>query len=131
VVFVDSNVPMYLVGAAHPNKVDAQRRLEQLVADRVRLVTDAEVMNEILHRYVAVDRRGYIQAAFDALLGVVDEVLPVDRAVVEGAKQVVLQYPGLSVRVAMHVAVMQRHGIEQVLSFDAGFERVPRLVRLR
>lgn len=130
-VFVDSNVPMYLVGAAHPNKVDAQRRLEQLVADRVRLVTDAEVMNEILHRYVALDRRGYIQPAFDALLGVVDEVLPVERAVVEGAKQVVLQYPGLSVRVAMHVAVMQRHGIEQVLSFDAAFERVPRITRLR
>ena len=130
-VFVDSNVPMYLVGAAHPNKVDAQRRLEQLVADRVRLVTDAEVMNEILHRYVVLERRGYVQAAFDALLGVVDEVLPIDRAVVEGAKQVALQYPGLSVRVAMHVEVMQRHGIEQVLSFDAGFERVPRILRVR
>ena len=130
-VFVDSNVPMYLVGAAHPNKVDAQRRLEQLVADRVRLVTDAEVMNEILHRYVVLERRGYVQAAFDALLGVVDDVLPIDRAVVEGAKQVALQYPGLSVRVAMHVAVMQRHGIEQVLSFDAGFERVPRILRVR
>ena len=130
-VFVDSTVPMYLVGAAHPNKVDAQRRLEQLVSDRVRLVTDAEVMNEILHRYVALERRGYVQAAFDALLGVVDEVLPVDRAAVEGAKQVALQYPGLSVRVAMHVAVMQRHGIEQVLSFDPGFERVPRILRVR
>jgi predicted nucleic acid-binding protein len=131
VVFIDSNVPMYLVGAAHPNKVDAQRRLEQLVADRVRLVTDAEVMNEILHRYVALERKGYIQAAFDLLLVVVDEVLPVDRAIVEGAKQLVLQYPGLAVRVAVHVAAMQRHGIEQVLSFDAGFERVPRILRLR
>jgi len=130
-VFIDSNVPMYLVGAAHPNKVDAQRRLEQLVADRVRLVTDAEVMTEILHRYVALERRGYIQAAYDVLLGVVDEVLPIDRVVVEGAKQVVLQYPGLPVRVGLHVAVMQRHGIEQVLSFDAGFERVPRIVRVR
>lgn len=130
-MFIDSNVPMYLVGAAHPNKVDAQRRLEQLVADRVRLVTDAEVMTEILHRYVALERRGYIQAAYDVLLGVVDEVLPIDRVVVEGAKQVVLQYPGLPVRVGLHVAVMQRHGIEQVLSFDAGFERVPRIVRVR
>ena len=69
--------------------------------------------------------------AFDALLGVVDEVLPIDRAVVEGAKQVALQYPVQSVRVAMHVAVMQRHGIEQVLSFDQGFERVPRISRVR
>ena len=131
VVFVDSSVVMYLVGAAHPNKVDAQRRLEQLVADRVRLVTDAEVMNEILHRYVVLERRGYIQAALDALLGVVDEVWPVDRAVMERAKAVTLQYPGLPVRVAVHLAGMQLRGVEQVLSFDAGFERVPGVVRLR
>ena len=94
-VFIDSNVPMYLVGAAHPNKVDAQRRLEALVTQRVRLVTDAEVLAEILHRYTALERRGGIQPAIDALLGVVDEVLPVDRETVERAKQLVLQYPTL------------------------------------
>jgi predicted nucleic acid-binding protein len=130
-VFIDSNVPMYLVGAAHPNKVDAQRRLEALVTQRVRLVTDAEVMIEILHRYTGLERRGGIQPAIDALLGVVDEVLPVDRESVERAKQLVLQYPTLPVRAAMHIATMQRQGIEQVLSFDAAFDRVPGLTRLR
>lgn len=130
-VFVDANIPMYLVGAAHPNKVDAQRRLEQLVAERVRLVTDAEAMNEILHRYVALDRRGYVQLAHDLLLGVVDEVLPVERGTVERAKQLVLQYPTLPVRTAVHVATMQAHGIGTVLSFDAAFDRVPGVTRLR
>lgn len=130
-VFVDANVFMYLVGAAHPHKVDAQRRLEGLVADRARLVTDAEALAEILHRYVAVDRRGYIQLAYDALLGVVDEVLPVERATLERAKLLVLQYPTMRVRTAVHVAVMQQHSIETVLSFDTGFDRVPGVVRLR
>jgi hypothetical protein len=130
-VFVDANVFMYLVGAAHPHKVDAQRRLEGLVADRTRLVTDAEALAEILHRYVAVDRRGYIQLAYDAMLGVVDEVLPVERATLERAKQLVLQYPTMLVRTAVHVAVMQQHSIDTVLSFDTGFDRVPGLVRLR
>lgn len=130
-VFVDSNVFMYLVGAAHPHKVDAQRRLEGLVADRARLVTDAEALAEILHRYVAVDRRGYIQLAYDALLGVVDEVLPVERETLERAKQLVLQYPTMPVRTAVHVAVMQMRGIDTVLSFDTGFDRVPGVVRLR
>jgi predicted nucleic acid-binding protein len=130
-VFIDSNVPMYLVGAAHPNKVDAQRRLESLVTQRVRLVTDAEVLTEILHRYTALERRGGIQPAIDALQGVVDEVLPVDQETVERAKQLVLQYPTLPVRAAMHIATMQRHGIEQVLSFDAAFDRLPGLTRLR
>lgn len=130
-VFVDSNVFLYLVGAAHPHKVDAQRRLEALVADRARLVTDAEALSEILHRYVAVDRRGYIQLAYDAMLGVVDEVLPVERATLERAKQLVLQYPTMAVRTAVHVAVMQLHSIDTVLSFDTGFDRVPGVVRLR
>ena len=78
-VFVDANVAMYLVGAAHPNKIDAQRRLERLVVERTRLVTDAEAMNEILHRYTSLDRRATIQPAFDAMLGVVDDVLPIGR----------------------------------------------------
>ena len=42
--FVDSNVPMYLVGAPHPHKVEAQRLLEELVAAEERLVTSAEVL---------------------------------------------------------------------------------------
>ena len=130
-VFIDSNVPMDLGGAAHPTKVDAQRRLEALVLQRTRLVTDAEVLTEILHRYTGLERRGGIQPALDALLGVVDEVLPVDRDTVERAKQSVLQYPTLPVRAALHIATMQRHGIESVLSFDAAFDRVPGLTRIR
>ena len=43
-IFIDSNIPMYLVGAPHPHKVDAQRLLENLLSERVRLVTDAEVL---------------------------------------------------------------------------------------
>lgn len=130
-VFIDSSVPMYLVGAAHPGKVDAQRRLEQLVAQRIRLVTDAEVLNEILHRYTAMDRRGSIQHAWDALAGVVDDVLPVGRDTLERARQLVLQYPALPVRAALHVATMQLHAIGSVLSFDPAFDRIPGLTRLR
>jgi uncharacterized protein len=130
-VFIDANVPMYLVGTAHPNKVDAQRRLETLVTQRTRLVTDAEVMNEILHRYTAIERRGGIQLALDALLGVVDEVLPIDRDGIERAKQLVLQYPTLPARAALHVATMQRYGIESLLSFDPAYDRLPGLTRLR
>lgn len=130
-VFIDANVPMYLVGAAHPHKVDAQRQLETLVSQRVRLVTDAEVLAEILHRYTALERRAGIQPALDLLLGVVDEVLPMDRDTLEHAKQLVLQYPTLPVRAALHVATMQRQGLDRLLSFDPAFDRIAGLTRLR
>ena len=129
-IFVDSNVPMYLVGAAHPHKADAQRLLERLIAERRRLVTDAEVLQEILHRYVALRRRDAIQPAFDALLGVVDQVFPVDRPAVDRAKTIVLGTDRLSARDAVHLAVIEQHGIKQILSFDAGFDGLPGLERL-
>lgn len=130
-ILIDSNVPMYLVGAAHPHKVDAQRLLEQLISERRRLVSDAEVLQEILHRYVAIDRRDAIQPAFDALLGVVDEVFPITAAVVDRAKAIVLGKRRLSARDAVHVAVMEENGIGEILTFDAGFEGYPGIARRR
>ena len=129
-IFVDSNVPMYLVGTAHPHKADSQRLLEAALAAGERLVTSAEVLQEILHRYVAIDRRQAIQPAFDAILGVVDEVLAVSREDVERAKDIVLGAPRLSARDALHAAVMEREKITRVMSFDAGFDGVPGLIRL-
>jgi uncharacterized protein len=130
VILIDSNVPMYLVGAPHPHKSDAQRLLERLVSDRQRLVTNAEVLQEILHRYVAINRRDAIQPAFDALLGIVDQVLAIDRNVAERAKEIVLGHRQLSARDAVHLAVMEHHGIERILSFDSGFDGFPGVMRL-
>lgn len=130
-IFVDSNIPMYLVGAPHPHKSDAQRLLETAVSARERLVTDAEVLQEILHRYVAINRRDAIQPAFDALLGVVDEVFSIDQSHVERAKNIILGSAGLSARDGLHVAVMEAHRMDRIMSFDAGFDGVPGIVRLR
>lgn len=129
-ILIDSNIPMYLVGAAHPHKGDAHRWLERLVADRERLVTDAEVFQEILHRYVAIGRRDAIQPAFDALHAIVDDVFPIDADAVQRAKAVVLARHSLSARDAVHVAVMQQHGVKRILSFDAGFDGLPGIERL-
>ena len=129
-IFIDSNIPMYLVGAAHPNKDAARRVLELAINRGERLVTSAEVMQEILHRYAALRRLDAIQPALDALLGVVDEVFPVEAEDVRRAKEVLLGLARLSSRDALHVAVMQRRGIVQVMSFDAGFDAVGWVQRL-
>lgn len=121
---------MYLVGSDQARKVDTQRRIERLLSNRERLVTDAEVLQEILHRYVSINRLDAIQPAFDVLLNIVDEVLSVDRSVVERAKHIVLGYRGLSARDAVHLAVMQQHGIQHILSFDSGFDSFPGITRL-
>ena len=122
-IFVDSNIPMYLVGADHQHKAEARALLERAIADGETLVTDAEVLQEILHRYSAIDRRDAIGPAFDALLGVVDEAFPVERDDVERARRLVLT-AALSARHAIHVAIMRRRGVGRILTFDRGFDAI-------
>jgi predicted nucleic acid-binding protein len=121
---------MYLVGAPHPHKADAQRLLERTIASGESLVTDAEVFQEILNRYVAIDRRDAIQPAFDALTGVVDEILSILPTHVMRAKEILLSVREISARDAVHAAVMEQAGIETIMSFDSGFDSIPGVVRL-
>jgi len=125
VIFVDSNIPMYLVGADHPNKDGARRLLERAVIDSESLATDAEVLQEILHRYVAIGRRDGIGPAFRSLLGVVDVVHPIEVLDVERARRLVESGARVSARDAIHAAVMQRRGIDRIMTFDAGFDGLP------
>ncbi|MBI3567747.1 MAG: type II toxin-antitoxin system VapC family toxin [Gemmatimonadetes bacterium] len=129
-IFVDSNIPMYLVGAPHPNKEAARRLLESCITRGERLVTDAEVLQEILHRYHAIRRLDAIQPAFDALLGVVDAVFPVEHVDVAQAKDLMMGVAPLSARDAVHLAVMRRQRVERILTFDAGFDVVGWVERL-
>jgi uncharacterized protein len=129
-ILVDSNIPMYLVGAAHPNKEVARRLLEHAVGLQAQLLTDAEVLQEILHRYLAIKRPDAIGHAFEALLGVVREVLPIELADVQRARRLVSGAGDLSARDALHVAIMQRYDIAEIMSFDRAFDAVPGIRRI-
>jgi predicted nucleic acid-binding protein len=130
VIFVDSNVPMYLVGSPHPNKIAAEQVVAALIAQQEKLVTNTEVFQEILHRYAAIGRVDAIQAAFDAVLSLIDEVFPIELENVERAKTILLGKYRLSARDAIHVAVMEQRGIPRILSFDQGFDGYPHIQRI-
>jgi hypothetical protein len=129
-IFVDSNIPMYLIGAAHPHKAEAQVILERLIAGGQRLVTDAEVLQEILRRYAAIDRREAIGPAFQATLDIVDQVIPIEKADVLRAGEIAQNRAMMSARDAVHIAIMERHGIRSILSFDGDYDRWPGLQRI-
>jgi predicted nucleic acid-binding protein len=130
VILIDSNIPMYLIGADHPHKVDSRRLVESAISRGERLVTNAEVLQEILHRYTAIHRPDAIQPAFNAILGVVDEVFSIEEQDVRQAKDILLGAPRISSRDALHVAVMRRHEVREILSFDRGFDGLPGIIRL-
>lgn len=129
-IYLDANVPMYLVGADEHRRADALL-VARRIADRdERVVTSAETFQELLHRYRAIGREDALQHAWDQTLAIVDEVLPVEYGDVDRAKAVQLARRGLTARDALHVAVMDRHGITSIASFDGVFDVVPGLERI-
>jgi len=130
VIFIDSNLPMYLIGAPHPYKEAARHLLEDAVRANERLVTDAEVFQEILHWYSAISRREAIQPAFNIVHELVDRVFPIDMPDVEQAKSILLTYRKISAREALHVAIMRSHGIDRIMSFDSGFDHIDGVARI-
>jgi predicted nucleic acid-binding protein len=122
-IFVDSNIPMYLIGAG-PHKAAARRLLERAIVDNEPLGTDVEVLQELLHRYLWIGRRDAIGPAWDAIVGVVDVIHPIELEDVARARRLIDTASALSARDALHLAVMQRHGITRIMTFDAGFDGI-------
>ena len=127
-IFVDSNVPMYLVGASHPNR----ERLETFLRNRPdeEYVTSAEVYQEVVHRYVAIDRRGAISDAFALLDELVVTAYPVSREDVGSAAGIAESHERLSARDCLHLAVMAANRVNRILTFDLGFDLYPGVMRL-
>ena len=129
-IFIDSNVPMYLIGASHPNKTRAIKLVNRLVRVGERLVTDIEVYQEILHRYTAIRRTDAIGVAFRSLDAIADEILTFGMQEIRAARSIIDAVDGVSARDSLHVAIMRSSRVDRILSFDRGFDAFPELDRL-
>ncbi|GMU55649.1 MAG: VapC ribonuclease [Candidatus Xenobia bacterium] len=129
-VFIDSNIPMYVAGREHPNRLPSRRFLERVQRGEVESATSTEVLQEILYRYAALHRLDLARTVYDLFVVVCPEVLPVTLADTDRARDLILSDLGLSARDAVHAAVMLNHQIEYVVSFDRGFDDVPGLTRI-
>jgi predicted nucleic acid-binding protein len=122
---------MYAGGTEHPFKAPCLEVLHLAQVSPSSFVTDAEVLQELLHRYKSInrwDRASIVFSAFaDLMRGRVEPMLVGD---VELAASLVTQHPRLSARDAIHLAVMQRLGITRIVTTDGGFGEMPGIERL-
>jgi len=63
-------------------------------------------------------------------MDIVDEVFPIEKTEILRAGEITQNRALLSARDAVHIAVMERHGIRSILSFDGDFDRWPGLKRI-
>lgn len=130
--FLDANIPIYATGRPHPLREPCLRVLELVAQQPDAFLTDAEVLQELLHRYLAL--RMWPEPGRPALDSFADltreRVEPVYAVDVEEAADLAIGHPRLSARDLVHLAVMKRLGVTQIVTADAGFDRVPDVERL-
>lgn len=129
-VFVDSNVPMYVAGRDHPLREPARRFLERARAGEVEICTSTEVLQEILYRYAALKRLDLAAAVYDLFVQLCPTIFGVTLADTDRAKVLLTGEVGLSARDAIHAAVMLNHDLVEIATFDEAFDRVDGLARV-
>jgi len=118
VIFVDSNVFIYAVGRSHPLRTEARDFFVGCRKKGARLVTSAEVLQELLHVYLPVRRMETLDAALElATLGI-DQIIPIDQDTVLHARHLADRFPGLTARDLLHLAVCQTNKIKELKTFD-------------
>ncbi len=90
-LYLDSCIPMYLVGASHPNKQRILSLLPNLVAGGEPFVSSVEAFQEIIHRYRALKDEKHMEAAYSALEQMVQGVEPVRKEDADSAKALSVQ----------------------------------------
>jgi len=129
-LFVDANIPMYAHGTEHPYRLPCQSALKRIVAAKIPAVISSEIVQEIVHRYLSLQRpQQGIQVAQD-IMTVVSRVLPVTETDVRHALCLIPRYPTLKARDLIHLAVMLENGLSRILSTDAHFDGVSEVKRI-
>ena len=129
-VFLDSNIPMYVAGRAHPNREPARRLLARVRTREVEGCTSTQVLQEILYRYTALERRDLARDVYDLFVQICPTVFEVTLADTDRARDLLLEHPRLSARDAVHAAVMVNRGLEWIATFDRGFDALPGVRRV-
>ncbi len=123
-IFVDANVFMYAVGREHQLKQASRDFFDRSAFDGTPLVTSAEVLQELVHAYLPVNRLEELDSAISVLARYDIEVWPLEEADVNLARQLHESHPYLSARDLCHLASCRRRGVSEVMTFDQSLRGV-------
>lgn len=130
-MFIDTNIFMYAAGRASPWRAPCQTFLAGVTAGTAPpCFTNAEVLQEILHRYRSIGRADLGLRLFDAVVHLGVPILPVGESEVRGARRILESSPALSTRDGVHLGVMESAASTTLLSYDRGFDAVAWIRRI-
>lgn len=130
-MMLDSNIFMYAAGVDHPNKKPCLLLLEQIASGRIDAVIDAEVLQEILHRYRSIHRWEDGCRVFELARQIVPIVIPVTDEILDLTLEIMKHHSELMARDALHAAACRIAGADVLCSYDDDFDLISEIKRLK
>ncbi|MBI3964858.1 MAG: type II toxin-antitoxin system VapC family toxin [Chloroflexi bacterium] len=131
-VLLDVSIPMYAGGSDHPYRAPCVWILEQVSEGRLEVAVNTETIQEVLHRYGALQRWQTAIMMASNLIQLVSTVYPVQETDARLAIQLFGQHAphGVKARDLIHAAVMRNNGLTQIISTDRHFDQIEGITRL-
>ncbi len=137
VIFLDTNIPVYLIGDDEVIKSQVRHTLKQQIEKHATFVTNVEVLQEILHIYSSRLRKSgnaswlaKCEEAFLQVRTLCTELWPITHDDALNALAWIKQNFHSSSRDALHLATMRFHGIDTILSGDRHFDGIEGINRI-
>lgn len=128
-ILIDTSVIMYAAGAPHAHKAPSVAVLERVARGDVEATVDAEVLQEILHRYRAIGRWDDGRRVYDLARKVFPRVIPVTIVILDRARRMLDSDAHLMARDALHAAVVLTERMDAICSFDRDFDAIRGIAR--
>jgi uncharacterized protein len=128
--FLDANLIMYSLGGPHPLQVPSKGILEKIKNDSLRVVSNTEVLQEILYRYFSIRKQALGELAYTAMIDLCQAILPVTLQDTDRALGLLKKNPQITSRDAIHAATMLNNGIKEILSADPHFDLIAGIRRI-
>ena len=127
--FIDANIIIYAAGKPSRYKSPCELILAGVQEKLLSCVTSTEVLQEILHYYIALKRKAIGISIMEGVLPWM-VVLPITKKEIEQTVILHERYPQLSSRDAIHVATMMNHSIKDLISVDRDFDSQKEVCRI-
>lgn len=128
--FIDANLIMYSMGSPHPLRDPCKRILGKIRETEILVVTNTEVLQEILYRYFSIGRLTLGEVAYQSIVKICVNVFPVTLQDTDKALELLKAYKVITSRDAIHAATMINNGIKEILSTDPHFDFIPQIKRI-
>ncbi len=129
-ILVDANIFMYAAGAPHDYKLPSLKFLHDATRTEQVCCINAEILQEILHRYRAIDRWEEGREVYHLAKKIVPTVEPIGGEILDKTVVLMDTYPHLMARDCIHIAHCILADLEGICSFDQDFDTVPDVRRI-